>query len=1301
MPGTADVAADLGFATFTATNANTGTYQITAFHQTQPHQGMPYTSESRSSGGALISKVDSVYDSVGPNTGTTLVRLTSETNTAYNLGTPSFSRTKSITYDSYGNQTQISESGGGSPTLTTTTSYKTDTVNWDLDKPLQVTVASGGTTLKQKTLTYSGANVTQSCDWIGVSGSACTSFGHDSSGNITSITDPLGNTTTMTYDSTYNSQVASITNELGHAVSKSYNVDGTVAAETDANGNVSSYSYDTFGRLLQTNFANGGHVTENTVSLGDPDAQYKQITTLTDGSRSTVKTQYFDGLGYVYKETTTGDSGIIQVLKTKDSAGRTYSTSQPHYSAGSPDWATNTFDAAGRVTSTTLAGITTTISYGTDSTTTTVNGKSETKTYNALGKIASITDAMSNTTSYSYDALGRVTSVTLPDSSVTTIAYNGLGLKTSITEPNTGTTTFAYDAAGRLTSQTNARGQVVTLTRDVLGRVTEKSFSGGSGTTVTYNYDESGFSNGIGRLTSKTDAGGETQYSYDSMGQIQTKHMVVDSKSYSYTTVYDFAKRPTAITYPDGSVVEYSYTDGGNLSNLDLNGTEYAQWSNYNAQGNPGKVEYGNDTQTDFTYGTLGKLSTLVTEGPNGQLQNLSYTFENALGTNVTAIADNRSNKINPNTSEDTDETVTYTYDNLDRLTQANGVWGTLSYAYNSVGNMTSMEGRSLTYTGQRATSGTDFTATYDASGNNTAQTIDTVSWSYDYDAENRMTRVQKGGNVVANMVYDDAGQRVKKTFNRPDSGQVTTIYIGQGYEVRKRDGIEFHTINLHGNGHLVASITQQGTILTSMGEFNKQLALANLFSSKSILGLISKGAQYFAAAMSHPMATTVIGYAFMILLIGGMLFSFLFSFAKERGWIGQPSEERPVFGMRLRLATLGIAMIFSLTSCGSNGPGGGGLRFWPFGSGIYHVPLANALTGDTLNGLPLGTYFYHKNQINSSSVITNGVGEEASRIIYKPFGTIDHDHSPGINSVTHKFTGQELDEESGLYYYNARYYNSAIGRFVSADSVVPGDGEDPQGFNRYAYVRNNPVKYTDPTGHFWNILAAMMGGVAWAAAGIAGGAAWAAAGAAGGVAWAAAGVAGGAAWAARGAAGAAHATARAARDTVQAASRSARDTLRNADHSARGILENIDHGARRIGETWEMARGNRHKNYEFNAGNILSDVASVLGDIALGMPPILSGLTLFADVGYQSWLSLSGNTPFDINIVAMNALGFLLSDAFDLDIPLTLVVFGWIGGGLANYTRYPERLPTAAEIAKAQYDGIMKRIAKTEWPWP
>ena len=81
----------------------------------------------------------------------------------------------------------------------------------------------------------------------------------------------------------------------------------------------------------------------------------------------------------------------------------------------------------------------------------------------------------------------------------------------------------------------------------------------------------------------------------------------------------------------------------------------------------------------------------------------------------------------------------------------------------------------------------------------------------------------------------------------------------------------------------------------------------------------------------------------------------------------------------------------------------------------------------------------------------------------YKPYGE-DRDTGTSLNT-DRKFTGQTEDEAAGLYWYASRAYDPEIGRFVSPDSMVPAPG-NPQSLNRYSYVYNNPLKYTDPSGH-------------------------------------------------------------------------------------------------------------------------------------------------------------------------------------------------------------------------------------------
>jgi RHS repeat-associated protein len=94
--------------------------------------------------------------------------------------------------------------------------------------------------------------------------------------------------------------------------------------------------------------------------------------------------------------------------------------------------------------------------------------------------------------------------------------------------------------------------------------------------------------------------------------------------------------------------------------------------------------------------------------------------------------------------------------------------------------------------------------------------------------------------------------------------------------------------------------------------------------------------------------------------------------------------------------------------------------------------------------------------------------------ITYRPFGATRSGSVPADKL----FTGQRLDG-TGLYYYNARYYDPTIGRFISADTVFQTIF-DPQCFNRYSYCINNPFKYIDPDGHFFALVLLLVPACEW-----------------------------------------------------------------------------------------------------------------------------------------------------------------------------------------------------------------------------
>jgi RHS repeat-associated protein len=105
---------------------------------------------------------------------------------------------------------------------------------------------------------------------------------------------------------------------------------------------------------------------------------------------------------------------------------------------------------------------------------------------------------------------------------------------------------------------------------------------------------------------------------------------------------------------------------------------------------------------------------------------------------------------------------------------------------------------------------------------------------------------------------------------------------------------------------------------------------------------------------------------------------------------------------------------------------------------------------------------YVYQDSLGSTSVTSDSSGGNVSKISYLAYGQTRGTSGPAL-PTDKKFTGQRLDSD-GLYYYGARYYDPSIGRFISADTIVPNPA-NPQSLNRYSYCINNPLKYIDPTG--------------------------------------------------------------------------------------------------------------------------------------------------------------------------------------------------------------------------------------------
>jgi len=350
--------------------------------------------------------------------------------------------------------------------------------------------------------------------------------------------------------------------------------------------------------------------------------------------------------------------------------------------------------------------------------------------YNGAGQLLEVTDAVGNKTTMTYDLLGR---------------------KLTMNDPDMGAWTYTYDAAGSLKTQTDARLITTTLIYDVAQRLTSKTYSN-SEAPVSFLYDAypdttlcpQAAITATGMMVRMTDGAGQQHACFDARGRSVKTRRSVDGVNYDMSYVYDPLGQVKQTTYPDGDVVAYSQTAQGNVtglsSDVDGIGTAFAAQTLLSnavptALGSISSLPLGNGHTTNYTYDFRNRLTNITT----GTAQNVALTYDDA--SNITAVADSTA-----------PETVTYTYDQLNRLVGAGNAI-TAAYQYNAIGNLlTKQEGASnltLSYPASGAgsvrphavssTTGSLVRGfTYDENGNLAGG----GDHAYDFDAENRVPAI-------------------------------------------------------------------------------------------------------------------------------------------------------------------------------------------------------------------------------------------------------------------------------------------------------------------------------------------------------------------------------------------------------------------------------------------------------------------------------------------------------------------------------------------------------------------------------
>jgi RHS repeat-associated protein len=598
-----------------------------------------------------------------------------------------------------------------------------------------------------------------------------------SNGLLNTVDGPLagsGDTTTYAYNAT--GFVNSITDVLGHVTTiSSTNGRGEPLTSIDPNGITTNYTYDDRGRVTSITVHPGANQSQTSFSYDA--TENLTVITRPDGSSLTYA---YDNAHRVTSITNNLGETITYTL---DALGNRTATVVKSATSTITKQETATFDELGRVMANIgAASQTTTHAYDLNDneiTTTDPRSKVYGHAFDALNRLYQQTDPDSFHTTLAFNAQDGLTSVTDARSLATTYVRDGFGDAIQQTSPDTGATVVWYDANGKVIKRVDARSVETDYTNDNGGRVLTKTFPASSGENVTYNYDSTAGSNeGVGYLTSINDQSGSSSFIYDPLNHVTSDTRVIGTNSYGTTYTYDPAGNILTETYPSGRIVTYTRDVLGRISsvttkqNSGATAVNVATSVSYEPFGSVSGLTFGNSLGLTLTYDQDYQLTGIAASAGATTIQSLTNGFDQS--GNITSITD----------AVTSGRTQAVTYDDLNRLATAGGVYGSQSYTYDGVGNrLTRVIGTTadtyayLPTTNQVSTITTGSnvrTFSYLANGQVSSDVRDsTHNYSFTANNNGRNASASLNGTTAGAYLYNALEQRVQKV-----AGSTTTQFV-------------------------------------------------------------------------------------------------------------------------------------------------------------------------------------------------------------------------------------------------------------------------------------------------------------------------------------------------------------------------------------------------------------------------------------------------------------------------------------------------------------------------------------------
>lgn len=841
---------------------------------------------------------------------------------------------------------------------------------------------------------------------------------------------------------------------------------GQPLKQVGPNGGITTWAYDSFGRKVRENRADGTYtVTEYKLcqvpgQAVDPlcaapvsyggfthtlEWYVKETSYGTDGVPLAASSyQFHDTLGRAVRTRSDGffhRDAAFRMATIQDTVynalGQTVFKSIPYLiQGGNPWWSSYVYDAIGRVVKETTPdgnGASSVLQTSYNGLVVTItNALDQVKTIykNALGQTERIVDNLGAEVRYTYDALGQLTE-TNAAGSVTRLTYDMRGRKTSMQDPAMGRWDYAYNVFGELVWQQDSLGKVTTMSYDVLGRMVSRDEPDlRSRWYYDKKADNSSCGAGIGKLcealtlNSDNTIGYRRLHTYDTMGRPTSTSNVLDNAAQPavVTQSYDAVTgRLKEQTWPSGYKAIYEYTTASTewtaghllrVRGVD-NGTQNASWQalDKDPQGRLTAYLNGNNivTQRDIeavtgkVHGIQAKLNGQAT----GNVLNHAYTYDK-LG------------NLKTRSDANTGVAEVFGYDGLNRLSLSTTMGGSLE-------NSQSVQ------------------VLFDERGNIKYKS-DVGYYHYDAQRPNRLTAITTtqenwSGAMGAVTVPNTGSKALAYAFDDylPD---VRNIDLGQGDVAM-------------GNGNLMYTVSQDQAGGAHTVRWEEYTSFNKIREMR--FGNLSDPANPTDAVADRTVA-----------------------------FVYGPEHQR--LRQTITLTSNAPSHMEAGTTWYMNGPDSLGLSYEKEVKANGLIEHKHYLTAGgesfalhtqregTLNGTPAKSVsYFHHDHLGSLAAITNEAGAVVERLAYDPWGKrrqVDGPSDPNgslTSSVTKRgYTMHEHMDEMGVINMNGRVYDPAIGRFLTADPYIQSPG-DLQSYNRYSYVLNNPLAYTDPTG-YWSL---------------------------------------------------------------------------------------------------------------------------------------------------------------------------------------------------------------------------------------